>query len=279
MSDVVEGNDLVKEHQVDVLERLAVLDLTSHARLAVAEVVVGEVADQTARKGRQLGKAGAFVACKDLTQICRRIVGHHGQVARLHHAIDAGDLHLWVIAHKSVATPSVIRLRGLEHIAVGGNIFENFHRFDRSDKVRKKLAAERNDVVPVLLSDCPDAFKRGKNLHNRIPPAPAIPAGNTERIGSKKVLNRAEALLRTNKQNIRGATLISRHDPCSQRDTNISPTYDVCLNVAEYSEQGSFDCALRGPFDNLYLTRLSAPRALCRGMTAVISASTVSLLS
>ena len=61
LSDVVEGNDLVKEHQVDVLERLAVLDLTSHARLAVAEVVIGEVADQTARKGRQLGKAGAFV--------------------------------------------------------------------------------------------------------------------------------------------------------------------------------------------------------------------------
>ena len=37
----------------------------------------------------------------------------------------------------------------------------------------------------------------------------------------------------------------------------------------------TFDCALRGPFDSLFLTWLSASQALCKGMTAVISASTV----
>ena len=37
----------------------------------------------------------------------------------------------------------------------------------------------------------------------------------------------------------------------------------------------TFDCALSGPFDNLFLTRLSASRALCRGIVAFISASTV----
>ena len=37
----------------------------------------------------------------------------------------------------------------------------------------------------------------------------------------------------------------------------------------------AFDCTLRGPFDDLSLTRLSAARALCKGMIAVISASTV----
>ncbi len=39
----------------------------------------------------------------------------------------------------------------------------------------------------------------------------------------------------------------------------------------------AFDCTLRGPFDDLSLTRLSAARALCKGMIAVISASTVSI--
>ena len=37
----------------------------------------------------------------------------------------------------------------------------------------------------------------------------------------------------------------------------------------------SFDCALSGPFDNLFLTCLSPPQALCKGIIAVISASTV----
>jgi hypothetical protein len=46
--------------------------------------------------------------------------------------------------------------------------------------------------------------------------------------------------------------------------------------VAEYSGKAApFDCALSGPFDGLRFTRLSAPRALWRGTTTVISASTV----
>ena len=36
-----------------------------------------------------------------------------------------------------------------------------------------------------------------------------------------------------------------------------------------------FDCALSGPFDNLFHTWFSAPQALCKGIIAVISASTV----
>ena len=36
-----------------------------------------------------------------------------------------------------------------------------------------------------------------------------------------------------------------------------------------------FDCALSGPFDNLFLIRLSAIRTLCEGIIAVISASSV----
>ena len=34
---------------------------------------------------------------------------------------------------------------------------------------------------------------------------------------------------------IRGATLISRYEPCARQDTNISPVVDADLNVAEYS--------------------------------------------
>jgi hypothetical protein len=75
---------------------------------------------------------------------------------------------------------------------------------------------------------------------------------------------------------IRGATLIHGMSVRLQ-DTDISPTTNVRRNVAEYSVQGTFDCALRGPFDNLFLTRFPATRALCEGIIAVISASTVSI--
>ena len=36
-----------------------------------------------------------------------------------------------------------------------------------------------------------------------------------------------------------------------------------------------FPCTLSGPFDNLFLTRFSASRVLCKGIIAVISTSTV----
>ena len=39
--------------------------------------------------------------------------------------------------------------------------------------------------------------------------------------------------------------------------------------------KNTFDCALSGPFENLFFTRLSATRALCRSIINVISASQV----
>ena len=38
----------------------------------------------------------------------------------------------------------------------------------------------------------------------------------------------------------------------------------------------AFDCALRGPFGGLFPARLSPSRTLCKGIAALISASTVS---
>ena len=60
------------------------------------------------------------------------------------------------------------------------------------------------------------------------------------------------------------------------------PSYPRQLTYASTSQNTlrdtispAFDCALSGPFDDLFLTRFSASRALCKGMIAVISASSV----
>ena len=60
----------------------------------------------------------------------------------------------------------------------------------------------------------------------------------------------------------------------SFEDTAISRAANARSHVAEYSAK-AFDCALGGPFAKQFLTRLSAPRALCVVLNGFISASTV----
>lgn len=74
---------------------------------------------------------------------------------------------------------------------------------------------------------------------------------------------------------IRGATLIHGITRALKQDTSISPANNACPGVAEYSVNLTFGCALSGPFDNLFLICFSAPQTLCKGIIAVISASTV----
>ncbi len=95
---------------------------------------------------------------------------------------------------------------------------------------------------------------------------------------------------------IRDTTLIHGFSRALCGHCHASAT-DVCAHVAKYSAEHfkrharmSPTCArcpipcsrhlfrtLSGPFDDLFYTRLSAPRALCDSIAAVISASTVSL--
>lgn len=54
---------------------------------------------------------------------------------------------------------------------------------------------------------------------------------------------------------IRGATLIRRNDPAHLAGyQHIPGSYTLAYSVAEYSGKSPFDCALGGPFDNLFLT-------------------------
>ena len=78
-----------------------------------------------------------------------------------------------------------------------------------------------------------------------------------------------------------GSRPVSLSGPCALQGTIIPPATHVCPHVVEYSlaacsvQLSRFDHALSGPFDDLFLTRLSATRALWKGIIAVISASTV----
>ena len=75
---------------------------------------------------------------------------------------------------------------------------------------------------------------------------------------------------------IRGATLIHSKTCALSRIL----TYSRQLTYANTSQNTrrkkyTFDYALSGPFDKLFLAWFSASQALCKGIVAVISASTV----
>ena len=73
---------------------------------------------------------------------------------------------------------------------------------------------------------------------------------------TKAPLTEIYSLSRTNNTNtIRGATLIHRNDPMHFAGyQHIPGICTLAYSVAEYFEKISFDCALSGPFDNLFLT-------------------------
>ena len=82
---------------------------------------------------------------------------------------------------------------------------------------------------------------------------------------------------------IRGATLLSRFDLCPLQDTNISPATDVCPHVAEYSAKILITFSHLTAPSAVHLTTCFRPdsqhvQALCTGIIAVISASTVCML-
>ena len=61
-------------------------------------------------------------------------------------------------------------------------------------------------------------------------------------------------LSRTNKTLIRGATLIHGMTRALSRIPTYPRQMASACNVAEYFVNITFDCALSGPFDNLFLT-------------------------
>ena len=68
LPEVVEDHHLLKQHQVHILKALLVLGVQHQRGLGVFYVIIREVAHQSAGKGRQAGRARAFVGGEQLPQ-------------------------------------------------------------------------------------------------------------------------------------------------------------------------------------------------------------------
>ena len=156
LPEVVKGNDLVKKHQIRVLKSFCIFYLASHRRLAVAQIVVGEISYQSSGEGRQVVEPGTFIMIQDLSEICRRVIRLHLNVSHLHLPVHTGDLLLRVVSKECISSPFVICHRRFQHIAVGRYIFQYPHGLDRCGEIRKDLTADGNHIVISLGRDPSD---------------------------------------------------------------------------------------------------------------------------
>ena len=165
LPEVVEGDDLVEEHQVYVLEPLGVHGFPFCRGLPVGQVVVGEIPHQATGEGGQVVKPGTFIVRQDLPQVGRGVVGAEGQAPHLHLPVQAGDLQLGVEAQEGVPPPLLPAVYGFQDVAVGGYVFQLFQGLDGGAQVGEQLAAHGQDLVGPGLRDGPDLLQAGFYVH------------------------------------------------------------------------------------------------------------------
>ena len=251
---MVEGDHLVEQHEVQILEAFGILGLTARGGFTVEEVVVGEVSHQSAGKGGQIVETRTFVIRENLPQHVGGTVGGKAQMIDLHLSVHAGDLHLRVVAQKGVASPFFTLLRRFQQIAVRRDVFENAHGFDGGEKVGEYFAAHRYDAVVSVFG----FFENGCKFRSDFHIIASYGFSGHKKIPDRRMIHCfcQGRILQSKAGKYPRCHLDSRHKPHALRDTDISPATDVCPHVAAYSmpsiRNSIFPCALRGPFDGVF---------------------------
>ena len=253
LPEMVKGDDLVKEHQVKIPKFLPVLYLRPDGRLAVPQIVIGEVSHKPAGEGREMVKAGAFVLLQDLTQVSGRVRRWEVQASGPHLPVPAGDLQTGVKAQEGVAAPGLMAGRGLQHITVSGDLLQDAHGFYGRGKVRQDLAAHRKHPVSSGGSNLLDFLQCGNDLHDLYLQIKMLLWRFCQR-SKKSSLTETMFCQGRIKYFIRGATLIHGMTRALSRIPTYPRQMTSACNVAAYSVSFTFGCALSGPFDNLFLT-------------------------
>ena len=164
---VVEGDHGIKEHQVQVPERIRILDGNLRRWFRVLDGIVGEPADESSRKGRHAVDPGASVPVHDLPQLDDRIPSLEFQVLDVHDVIDAGDFHTGLIPQKAPAAPGAVFFGALQQIYVAGHVFQDPEGFHGGDEVRKNGCSHGHGVKSQgSISFC--IFICGETVHDRL---------------------------------------------------------------------------------------------------------------
>ena len=151
---VVKNDGLIEEHEVEIIETVIVDGIQLERRFGVFNEVVSEVADEAARKGRQVFEARRLVVVKDLGNELFRMVRmdlDFGAGLDVDRAVLAVKSHLRVVADEGVAAPALGVFHAFQQIAVRADILDNAQYFKRRADVGIHAAADRHDFVVTLI--------------------------------------------------------------------------------------------------------------------------------
>ena len=147
---VVEHDDLVEQHQVDIAE-VAIGQLAlAQARFGVLDVVVSEVSDKAAGKRRHARHGGAGVAGKHIADgvagmLDVPLIGAHKfalcAFTNAKQAVCAGQLHGGVAAKERIAPPGAPLLGAFEQKAMAACRAQRAQRLHRRESARQQLLA------------------------------------------------------------------------------------------------------------------------------------------
>ena len=140
---IIEGDDLVEQHQIEVVETIAVFCIETERRLGVFDVVVGKVSDKTACEWRETVYFGTFMCCKQLPYVIFRMPGLNCDITEFQLSIEAGDDSFRVIAEEGVPAELLISGHGLQHVDVARNITEDAQHLDRCADIGEESTVDR----------------------------------------------------------------------------------------------------------------------------------------
>ena len=152
LPQVVESDDLVEEHQIQVPEAFRIVCVQGQGRLRVLDIIVGPIPHETSREGRQGIQARAPVFRGDtadrLAGMTDRFRGRpsvpHGQ-----DAVAAGQFQLRVVSQKGVPTPLLAVFHRLQEKRVAAGAFQPAQHFNGRYPVRIELTAHRHGPIPL----------------------------------------------------------------------------------------------------------------------------------
>ena len=96
LSDMIKCYYFIKQHQIHILKIFSIFHSTFCCRFTVSHIVVGKISDKTSRKGWKVFKSGAFILCKNFSEIIGGMFRFQFYISDFHFPMGAGNFQLWI---------------------------------------------------------------------------------------------------------------------------------------------------------------------------------------
>ena len=144
---VIEGDDLVKEHEIHILEAFRVLRVQTKRGFIILQVIIGEVAHQAAGEGRKPRHLRTPILFQNLPNVVVRMLRFYGQRSGLQLSVLTGDFQLRVKTQEGIAAPALPILHRFQQKYMIRNILQHLQHRNGCGEVREKASRHRQNLI------------------------------------------------------------------------------------------------------------------------------------